>query len=99
MEVYLATTEAARSPRAHAALALMSAGYRRTNMGGNIEAWLLKFGAGDLLITEDDADGTWTVMLYGIEHSEPIDSLCAVPLADAIEAGEVFRLRAAGCNA
>ena len=35
----------------------------------------------------------------GTEHSEPLDDLSGVSLADAIEAGEVFRLRAAGCNA
>jgi hypothetical protein len=79
-------------------VALTTAGYTLTNMGGNITAWRLKFGAGELLITDDD-DGTWTVMLYGDQHSEPLADLSGVTLADAIEAGGVFRLRASGCNA
>lgn len=100
MNTYAATTEATRAGRvALEACSLSAAGYSLTNTGGNIQAWRLTFGAGDLLITEDDGSGAWSVLLYGAEHSEPLESLCGVPLADAIEAGEVFRLQASGCNA
>lgn len=98
MTPYRATTEATRAPLSPDAQALATAGYSLTNMGGNLTAFRLRFGAGELLITEDD-DGTWSVMLYGTEHSEPLDDLSGVSLADAIEAGEVFRLKASGCNA
>lgn len=97
MEVYRATTEAARAP-IPGAVALINAGYTLTKMGGGISAWRLRFGAGELLITDAD-DGTWTVCCYGDQHSEPLSGLAGVSLADAIEAGEVFRLRASGNNA
>jgi hypothetical protein len=99
MEVYAALTIASVAPISSEAQTLSAAGYALTNMGGGIMSWRLVFGAGELLICDDDGADTWTVMLYGAEHSEPLESLSGVSLADAIEAGGVFRLQIAGCNA
>lgn len=108
MNTFAATTLAAVAPLSPDAALLTAAGYALTDMGGGITAWRLKFGAGELLITsgEDGCDDQgapdaeiWLVALYGEEPGEPLADLSGVSLADAIEAGEVFRLRASGCNA
>ncbi len=113
MNTTRATTEAARVPvkaqrRQPGRNTLLAAGYTLTDMGGNITAWRLRFGAGDLVITcgEDgsSAEGDpnaaeWMVCLYDPDGADPIQEASGLTLADAIEAGEVFRLRAAGCNA